>query len=1143
MFPSEALAKNFLFGLSILDSYVKLCGKVRLTDIHIVSEQFICELLNIVYGFQLSNANGDNSSTPGYDLISTREQLVIQVSGKCTPEKALQAHNTICSLIEKHDATIAKSEELPQKIAELSKALDDLDKKIHECNETLTDYSGPRSSKDYTNLIQQKADLASKRASCNAKLIESKANLQACKEYIQKKPDLRNYRLIVLFLSLDSSNIRNNQRVKNLAQNDIIRFDAPRDIIDLTTIGNRVTKNILYTEREDRLRAFMNRCSDLFSPNVHEADCVQEVIDEYARNYCSTLFLHKYEDSIVTLKNMYITPSFTILPENSNEAYAHDTPLCGKTDIESRDIINLLCSFLWPNHKNDRERIMFIEGDAAIGKTSLVSWLCYLYQLLPLSTEDQLPTNSKEIETAKAIFLNRKIVCIRLRELDFNESHTADQVILNYLNIQNMRQFQRSYPGAILILDGADELSMVSGSSINSIEEFIFDVRKTFGMHKIIVTTRPKFLNMTQFSSSAFRIRRVILNHYDHGMRLEWLKKYEECNEVIPTNTREYILNISDHSAIGVADTPLALYLLARCDMRKELQGNQWALFHEIFANAIAKAEYNDNFIGSPSSVLGSQISSVNYRVVTNIAYRMFQNSREDRYYINEQEIDEVIQDSDLKSLSREQVRKTCVLCAYWKTSTTLGALEFYHNNIRDFFLCEYICNALKNYVFIDYDHNARTEDLLKKLCDIFRWADIEASTWKETFVFIWLRLKYESIHDRNPDSLYTLVHRAKSIPHILYRLSVSKVLWNHTSKEIPYVSAKNVFSNVLILIRILTEYSADAGDDTPIHFWMTDEEQANWNNMNLMYDWCELLQRVIPISKDHNVSIASRTEYGSVSLSGLAHLYGVDFNHSKFSGTRFDGSTLDKATFTNAVMHDASFIGTHLHEANFTNAAIRNGEWSHCLGNTDFTSANIEGMHVVKEHLISLCFDNATVKNSEFTSCALSELQITGNASFVNVDFSKSEISGNLIKATFSDCNFTNIKLSSTSKLVGLCFQNTAFTKAILCSSVSHAEFKNCDFSSSDFSRTEVLDHVVFENCNLSDCEFRKIRMDHVIFSNCTCFNSNFFQVQFNSCTINGSQTNLTEARFISAKAWNCNFHDADFRKANTHNSIGLID
>ena len=60
-------------------------------------------------------------------------------------------------------------------------------------------------------------------------------------------------------------------------------------------------------------------------------------------------------------------------------------------------------------------------------------------------------------------------------------------------------------------------------------------------------------------------------------------RKYEKCGEKIPLKTKDYILNMDEKRAVGVADTPLALYLLVACEMRKELQENIWALYHEIF--------------------------------------------------------------------------------------------------------------------------------------------------------------------------------------------------------------------------------------------------------------------------------------------------------------------------------------------------------------------------------------------------------------------------------------------------------------------------------------------------------------------------------------------------------------------------------
>lgn len=124
--------------------------------------------------------------------------------------------------------------------------------------------------------------------------------------------------------------------------------------------------------------------------------------------------------------------------------------------------------------------------------------------------------------------------------------------------------------------------------------------------------------------------------------------------------------------------------------MREELQGNVWALYHEIFHNAIINTEYNENFDNSLEHPI-KDYEEILYKIVCSIAFRMFKNSMEERYYISSQELDEIINESGVDSSIVKWIRKCCVLCAYWKSNGKAGALEFYHNNIRDYFLGEYI--------------------------------------------------------------------------------------------------------------------------------------------------------------------------------------------------------------------------------------------------------------------------------------------------------------------------------------------------------------------------------------------------------------------------------------------------------------------
>lgn len=1142
MFQSKSLADDFLYGLSFLDSYIKLCNKTRLSDINIISEQFACEMLNALYDYDLINANEQNGSTVGYDLISTSRKIVVQVSSEIRPTKAVESIRAIHNILKERKESLEKIVELSDQISQSKFHLQEYHDKFLQFEEAIEQYSKqntihPRTPDQLAALKRDRSTMEARIKSENAYIDECNREIAKCKNYLAKTADLCGYRVIILFLTKDVSNIRKSTRVAEFSGCGELVFNPETDILDFTTLTNHVTKSCLFTEAEDRVRQFMERNGSLFIHKELPRDRVLEVINEYAGNFESKLFLHKYENSNVTLHGMYVPPAFSEIPIADQASYFRESDLLVQNK-KSRNMVQLLCNFLWQKPKNDRDRILFIEGHAAIGKTSLVSWLCYHYQKLKSGGPD------KDTTIGKAIFLNWPIVCIRLRELEFINLNKSTQAVLDYLNIENIREFERKYSNAIMILDGADELSMVSGTSVNFIEEFIDNIRSSFSDHKIIITTRPDFLNIANLTRSTFRIRRVMLEHYDHEMRLEWIKKYRECGEELSPNTEAYILGISDSTAIGVADTPLALYLLARCDMREELQGNQWSLFHEIFANAIARAEYNENFDSYCGSAMSHQDSNIYYQVVANIAFRMFQNSREERYYLKEREIDEAIRNSDLKTLSREQVKKTCVLCAYWKNTAVLGALEFYHNNIRDFFFCEHICEKLRG-LFCTYNDDTNfkefSDNFTKLMCEVFCWADISSSTWQQTFTFIYLRLKYESIHKNYGDSLYALIYQISHLPNFIYRLSVSNDLWNHKSNEIPYISAKNVFVNSMLLMRILYEFSAEKAAGNHIQMWTSEDEQLNWDKMNLLGDWKEMLQQKVNISAEESIGIVSNTEFGPISFSGLDILNGIDFKKCSFIGTLFENSKLCKATFSRANLKGVFFHNADLYGADFSKAVIHGGAWTHCLNHTNFSGACINKIHVGDEELDSLCFSGATVKESLFTKCRFTFLQINQNAEFHSVDFSEATISGEVEHSSLLSCNFHLALFSTNTTLDDVLFAKSEMNTVRFEGKLNGVLFKECEMRNCDFSKVTLFRNVVFENCNLTNVNFQKADLNRVHFVNCILDNTDFFQAQMVECVIKGDKTTLNKANFGCAYGISCEFSNVDFSRAKLHNSKGF--
>lgn len=1045
MFDSEELVRQFNYGLSFLDAYIKLCNKTRLFDINIISEQFMCKLLNILYGYSLVNANENDSLTAGYDLISEKEKILIQVTSECSTDKIKSCLNTICQ-------------------------------NLHERN----------------NLAARKRELEKESKSDSTKM----DLLAKCSVELSKRKDLTGYRVIFLFLTIDASKTRKSSSIKCQPQYGDILFDPSSDIIDFKVLSNKVSRNIIISEKETALRKFMAENSDLFIEKTRCIDRVQSIIEEYANNFNSTLFLHKYdENSTVTLHNLYVDPAFTDVENYSNSV--------------SRNIESLLCDFLWQKRKNDRERILFIEGDAAIGKTSLVSWLCYHY----------LTVDSPEDNTiGRAIFLNRKIVCVRLRELIFEDNVCPSKTILNYLNISDIKDFNQLYPNSIIIMDGADELSMVTGITASSIESFILDIRKTFSDHKIIVTTRPKFLNMEAFNKSAFKIRRISLAHFSHEMRIEWLEKYKQCGETVPDFTEKYIRTMQDETAVGVADTPLALYLLVRCDMREDLQGNNWALFHEIFSNAIVDAEYNENFVNSTND-LKHRKSRTNYLIVEKIAYKMFQNSGKERYYINNHEINEIIQHSELKGLTAEMVRQTCVLCAYWKNTSTLGALEFYHNNIRDFFLCEYLYEIL--YAHFQQSENEKWHiGLITILCNTFAWGDIAGTTWEQAFSFLYLRLRFESEHPQEDNNLYTLLQKNTSISSFPSRLIRSIEFWSNSYTESPYISAKHIFCNSLMLYRILKEFSPCIQESGLISLWCSEEDKTTWDRMSILKDWHEILRKSVQISENEQIGIVSKTNLAALELQRFV-LDDVDFQSCQFENANFENASLSGATFADADLKKVSFCGADLSYVDFSGAT---------LSSVDFSGANLQNAVFIGAKINNCTWDGCTMGCNDFSSAVVSHLVVKKKAP--DLTFSHTFVSNSV----FQHCKFTDLVISD-----GTEFAETTFTNSEFEGEIHNAVFGMCIFEKCDFTGVKSLSSISFGNCSFSDANLYGLEFEEIDFKDCDLRNSRFSNTKFKHCSICGPKTKLEGADFSRSNGTGLSYEGINFYDVHLRNAIGF--
>ena len=890
----------------------------------------------------------------------------------------------------------------------------------------------------YDLIWEEKKEIIQVSRSCEPEKMDD-ANLKTRRAIRKGALERESYTLRFVFLTNNASKLKTCAAAARVKEEEDFFFDPEKDILDFTTFCTRVKTDFLFVpERADKLREFMDYCSDIFPCDRVEStrksgDQVGGIIDAYAKNFEEPLFMHLYADPPVRLMDLYVDPAFT------------------RYEIPSRDMTGCIEEFL-RSDAYKRERFFFIEGSAAIGKTSLVSWLCWHYR--------------KKTPEGARMFGDRPLVCVRLRELDFQGVEKAEQVLLQYLGIPDIDAFEGRYPDAVVILDGADELSMVSNIPHGSVEAFLLELQRKFRSHKFLITTRPKFLEMKKFSSMVYDYRMIVLSHYNAQLRGEWLDRYKACGQTVPENTERYIRSLQGMDENGIADTPLALYLLAQCDAESDLLGNQWALFHRIFSEAILRGEYNANFAES-AALMDEHSGAINYRVVQSIAFRMFRNASEERHYLNNGEIMEAIAECDLGNLSPERVRETCVLCAYWKNVGNLGALEFYHNNIRDFFLCEYLCQKLIE----GLKAPEPLEALVPMLCRVLCHADICKSTWKQVYEYLCLRLDFESVKPRTEDSLYHLIQDKQEIlTCILPRLVAGRELWNANHNCHIYRGAKRTFRNIHMLVRLLQSFCLNR-----IRL-ISGRDDRDVDTMELLRDWNSALCNKPICYVDHTgetrrIDASSDTEYQYLQLGGCridgisfdrcdievalfvyAELNNISFREARLgavdlSETRLLHNQFDKTKMRDVTMRDASLIDTFFHSAKLED--IRGPiHMEHCwiYPDTILRESILRWSHFEDVKIQGLTVNNCNMEHGVFGNVHLRDCMIR------NTDLSEGNFDGTLTGVVFENCNFSSTRFKRPDTFRDVTFRGCRFGYVSFRGmELSDVTFEDCDFEDAD--------------------------------------------------------------------------------------------
>ncbi|WP_265509728.1 SMEK domain-containing protein [Mycoplasma mycoides] len=84
---SKIYINNIINKLTRLQDEIKAFNNAKLFNTNKISENILKDILNIIYGWSLINANTMKSNISGFDLIDTKNKILIQVSTTFTKTK------------------------------------------------------------------------------------------------------------------------------------------------------------------------------------------------------------------------------------------------------------------------------------------------------------------------------------------------------------------------------------------------------------------------------------------------------------------------------------------------------------------------------------------------------------------------------------------------------------------------------------------------------------------------------------------------------------------------------------------------------------------------------------------------------------------------------------------------------------------------------------------------------------------------------------------------------------------------------------------------------------------------------------------------------------------------------------------------
>lgn len=645
--------------------------------------------------------------------------------------------------------------------------------------------------------------------------------------------------------------------------------------------------------------------------------------DTYAKGYEETLFLHKNQPGFenVCLKNLFV-------PQEYRELISEDG--FGNTMDDLKQRIWLFCS--------GQKKMLIIEGDAGTGKSTLAAMLCFEERDLIRQTIKTVQEIGSPLPPSSSLLDGRPLLIIRLRDLEIpsNPEHQLGLSILSHLNIQNREKLEEIFPNAVLLLDGFDELCVKLKGPCdreNMLEQLCGWLPRDC---KLILTSRPKCVQVNRLKT-AYSFSMISLQHFSPRKREIWLDQYRDAlpegRGTVDEEVARYILSMNEKSVSNLCDTPMTLYLLIGKNVDIEKTKNEWALYHYIFDEAVVYTEYAMQ-LGGASHPMGSNIGHLLYWITEEIAYKMYcaGETPEDQSTIRTEDGQFLVTGETVEKiinvlLQNDQFRKDAkraglndadsfdlqrihALCCYWRSGPADGPVEFYHNNIRDFFLCEKIRRELNQLYHENGSVEQKTDRIAQCLVSMFKYGKLNETVCR--FFEAYVREVVSKQQDHKTE--FPLVEKEHHLLPILYqKLLTQGCLYDSLDMNDHIDAIRIVLLNTALVYLYIYDLILEEGKKIS---WWKDVNVINRSGlMRFIFKSCV-------------GAIASQSDLHGADLSG-ADLSGADLSMVDLHGAILRRADLREAYLSGVNLSMVNFFMadlfiTDLHRANLREADLR---------------------------------------------------------------------------------------------------------------------------------------------------------------------------------------------------------------------------